>query len=77
MLAAGFLLCWVLARKIDAKFQKRLAAVVLLLALVTMTLRVLSGNHFLTDVISGGVLGFASGSAVFLICNRIAGRDFA
>lgn len=77
MLAASFLLCWVLVRKIDAKFQKRLAAVVLLLALVTMTLRVLSGNHFLTDVISGGVLGFASGSAVFLICNRIAGRDFA
>lgn len=76
-LAAGFLIAWLLARKLDAGLRRALSVAIVLICLATMTLRILSGNHFLTDVLSGGILGFTLSTVLFWLCDSVAGKDFA
>ena len=54
----AFLLVWFINRKPDSKFKKILLIISALVCITTMVLRMLSGNHFLTDVLSGAVIGF-------------------
>ena len=45
------------------------------LAAITGGLRIASGNHFLTDVLSGAALGFGISYAMAYLCNSIAGEE--
>lgn len=67
----GFLLAWYTFRKADSKIKKPVLTVALISCLVTMVLRLLSGNHFLTDVLSGAVIGFAISYSMAVLCNYI------
>jgi undecaprenyl-diphosphatase len=69
--AFAFVLGWYVFRHPAARCKKPLVCLVALLCAATMVLRMLSGNHFLTDVLSGAAVGFAVGIAVFRICDRI------
>ena len=69
--AFAFMLVWFNVRKPDSKFKKPVLIVAFLCCITTMILRMLSGNHFLTDVLSGAALGFAVSYAVNLLCNKI------
>ena len=69
--AFAFMLVWFNVRKPDSKFKKPVLIVAFLCCITTMILRMLSGNHFLTDVLSGAALGFAVSYAVNLMCNKI------
>ncbi|MBQ9538876.1 MAG: phosphatase PAP2 family protein [Treponema sp.] len=71
LVAFAFALGWFVFRHPGAKCKKPMLCIVALLCAATMLLRMLSGNHFLTDVLSGAALGFAVSIAVFTICNRI------
>lgn len=73
----AFLLTWFSVRAADSKFKKPVLALMLLVCLTTMTLRLLSGNHFLTDVLSGATLGFVVSYAVSNLCYKIYGREIA
>ena len=70
----GFLLCWFAVRKADSKLKKPVLTVSLLVCISTMILRLLSGNHFLTDVLSGAALGFVFSYGISNLCYRIYGR---
>lgn len=74
-IAFGFLLTWFAVRKADSKFKKPLLTLSLLVCLATMLLRLLSGNHFLTDVISGATLGFLVSWGVSNLCYKIYGKN--
>ncbi len=74
-LAAGFFLSWLIIRKVRPQLCGVYFSLLFVPALATMTLRVFSGNHFLTDVVSGGILGFATSTAVFWLCYTAAGRS--
>lgn len=67
----GFLLAFFAFRKTDSKLKKPVLSVTLLLCFTTMYLRMLSGNHFLTDVLSGAVIGFAISYSMAVLCNSI------
>ena len=69
--AFAFLLFWFCLWHPDSKFKKPLLSLELFLCVLTMVLRLLSGNHFLTDVLSGASIGFAISSAAIFACNRI------
>ena len=69
--AAAFLLLWFLVWNKDSKYKKPLLAADFFICAATMLLRMLSGNHFLTDVLSGAAIGFATSAAVFLACAKI------
>ena len=71
----AFLLGWLLWRNPNAKCKKFLLAAELLICAATMALRMLSGNHFLTDVLSGAAIGFAASFAVFGVCCTCNSRD--
>ena len=70
-IAFAFLLVWYSTRKSDSKFKKPVLILAFIFCLVTMILRMLSGNHFLTDVLSGAVIGFAISYAMAFLCNSI------
>ena len=72
-IAFGFLLTWFAIRKADSKFKKPVLSCSLVICLATMVLRLLSGNHFLTDVLSGATLGFLFSYAVSNLCYKIYG----
>ena len=74
-LAVGFFFNWLILRKVKPRFRSILFSLLLVCAIATMTLRIYSGNHFLTDVLSGGILGFAMSTAVFWICHAAAGKS--
>ncbi len=74
IIAFSFMLGWFAARFPQSKLRKPALCVFLLIALSTMAMRMLSGNHFLTDVLSGATLGFLVTTAVFRVNNAIWGR---
>ncbi len=67
----AFLLTWFAVRKADSKFKKPVLTLSFLFCIVTMALRMLSGNHFLTDVLSGAAIGFGISYAMAVLCNHI------
>ncbi len=67
----GFLLSWFVIRKADSKLKKPVLTVSFLVCVTTMILRLLSGNHFLTDVLSGAAIGFCISYAMAVLCNKI------
>ena len=73
--AAAYLLLWFIVRHKDSKFKKPLVAAEFLICAATMILRMLSGNHFLTDILSGAAIGFATSAAAFLACAKIKAQD--
>jgi membrane-associated phospholipid phosphatase len=71
----GFLLCWLGVRKADSKLKMPVLTVSFLICITTMVLRLLSGNHFLTDVLSGAALGFAVSFAISKLCYKVYGSE--
>ncbi|MBR5965223.1 MAG: phosphatase PAP2 family protein [Treponema sp.] len=65
--AFAFLLLWFLVWHKDSKYKMPAIFAELSLCVATLVLRMLSGNHFLTDVLSGAAFGFATSAAVFLL----------
>lgn len=74
-MAFGFMFSWFLLRYPDSKAKKPALCIFFALGISTMILRMFSGNHFLTDVLSGATLGFFAASAVFQINNAIWKRS--
>ena len=74
-MAFAFLMVWYNNRKPDCKFKKLVLIASALVCVTTMILRMLSGNHFLTDVLSGAVLGFAISYAVSQLFYKIYGKE--
>ena len=74
-IAFGFLLTWFAVRYADSKFKKPVLTLSLLVCLATMILRLLSGNHFLTDVLSGAALGFVVSYGISNLCYKIYGKE--
>jgi undecaprenyl-diphosphatase len=70
-LVLGFLVAWFTFRDAESKLKKPVLTVSLLVCLTTMVLRLLSGNHFLTDVLSGAVIGFGISYGMACLCNKI------
>lgn len=58
----------------DSKFKKPVIVLFFLAGISIMVLRMLSGNHFLTDVLSGAAIGFVCAYFMDLLCNRIRGK---
>lgn len=71
----GFLLSWFAVRYADSKLKKPVLTVTLLLCITTMLFRMLSGNHFLTDVLSGAAFGFTVSYGVSVLCYKIYGKE--
>ena len=71
----GFLLCWFCVRYADSKLKKPVLTTSFLICVATMILRLLSGNHFLTDVLSGALLGFCISYGVSNLCYKIYGKE--
>ena len=69
----GFLLCWFAVRHADSKLKKPVLTISFLICISTMILRLLSGNHFLTDVLSGAAIGFAVSYGMSVLCYKIYG----
>ncbi|MBQ6566926.1 MAG: phosphatase PAP2 family protein [Treponema sp.] len=74
-MAFAFMVCWFAARYPRSGLRKPALCFFLLAGLCTMALRMLSGNHFLTDVLSGAALGFLVSALVFRVSNAILGRN--
>ena len=72
----GFLMAWYANRHPHSKLRKPMLILSGLLSCSTMVLRMLSGNHFLTDVLSGATLGFIIGFGIYNVCNSIYGRQY-
>lgn len=72
----GFLMAWYANRHPHSKLRKPMLILSGLLSCSTMVLRMLSGNHFLTDVLSGAALGFIIGFGIYNVCNSIYGRKY-
>ena len=72
-LAFAFLLVWFKVRYPDSKYRKPVLTVGLIVCVATMILRMLSGNHFLTDVLSGATFGFVISYCIAVLCNKIGG----
>ena len=70
-LAFAFILAWFNFRHSDSRFRKPVLTVSFVLCVTTMILRMLSGNHFLTDVLSGAAIGFTVSYAIAVLCNKI------
>ena len=66
-IAFAFLLGCFIWRKANSKYKKALLCAMFFLCVLTMLLRMLSGNHFLTDVLSGAVIGCATSFGVFAL----------
>lgn len=75
--AFAFILVWFNIRYADSKFKKPVLTVTFLVCITTMVMRMLSGNHFLTDVLSGALLGFGISYGVASLCNKIYGKEIA
>ena len=71
----GFVLAWFAVRYADSKFKKPVLTVTCLICVLTMILRLLSGNHFLTDVLSGAAIGFAFSYGISVLCYKIYGGN--
>ena len=71
LIAFGFLFTWFAVRYADSKLKKPVLTVTLLVCIATMVLRMLSGNHFLTDVLSGAAIGFTVSYAMSVLCYKI------
>ena len=71
----GFLLSWFAVRYADSKVKKPVLTVSFLICVSTMILRLLSGNHFLTDVLSGAAIGFAVSYSISVLCYKIYGNN--
>ena len=74
-IALGFLFIWFKMRHSDSRYKTPVLTVSLLLCITTMVLRLLSGNHFLTDVLSGAAIGFTISSAMAVLCYSIYGKE--
>ena len=70
----GFLLIWFAVRYAGSKLKKPVLVFTFAVCLVTMILRMLSGNHFLTDVLSGASIGLVSGYFISKLCYSICGE---
>ena len=70
----GFLLTWFTVRYADSKLKKPVLTFDFAVCIAIMLLRMLSGNHFLTDVLSGAAIGFVSGYFVSSLCYSISGE---
>ena len=73
--AFAFILAWFTLRHADSKFKKPVLTVTFLVCITTMVMRMLSGNHFLTDVLSGALLGFGISYAMAFLCNSIVREE--
>lgn len=71
----GFLLTWFAVRSADSKLKKPVLTVTCLICVATMILRLLSGNHFLTDVLSGAAVGFVFSYGISNLCYKIYGKE--
>lgn len=69
-LAVGFLICWLNTNKIKASQKIVLISASVLIGIGTMTLRIFSGNHFFTDVISGSLLGLFVSFGIYFLSMR-------
>ncbi len=72
--AIGFMFSWFMLRYPNSKLKKPALCFFFLLGFSTMIMRMLSGNHFLTDVLSGAFFGFLASSFVFQVNNAILRR---
>lgn len=73
-MAFGFLLTWFTVRYADSKLKKPVLTFTFAVCVTTMILRMLSGNHFMTDVLSGAAIGCVSGYFISALCYRINGE---
>lgn len=73
--AFAFILAWFTLRHAESKFKKPVLTVTFLVCIATMVMRMLSGNHFLTDVLSGAALGFGISYAMAYLCNSIVREE--
>ncbi len=70
-ITCGFILAWFLLRHPDSKLKKSVLVFSFLIGFTTMLLRMLSGNHFMTDVFSGAAIGFLISYLMAWLCNYI------
>lgn len=70
-IAAGYLFCWLLSSNFNARIKKTVLIAVLIIAGITGYLRILSGNHFLTDVTTGAIIGFSTSLLILMVNQRI------
>ena len=62
---------WFVLRHSDSKLKKPFIVLFFMAGITVMVLRMLSGNHFLTDVLSGAAIGFVCGFSMDFLCNKI------
>lgn len=70
-LAVAFLFWWLMGSSLKPAAKKILMASVLAIGFLTMVLRILSGNHFPTDVLSGAFVGLVVASLVVVSNKKI------
>ena len=70
-LAGAFLFWWLKDSPMKPASKKILMAAVLVIGILTMVLRILSGNHFPTDVLTGAFIGFVVASIVSVANRKI------
>lgn len=74
-LAFGFMVGWFVFDKTYGKSKKFWILVEAVICAVTGVLRILSGNHFFTDVLTGAVLGSVVGFAVSFVNLKLVSED--
>jgi membrane-associated phospholipid phosphatase len=67
----AFVVFWFVLRHSDSKLKKPFIVLFFMAGITVMVLRMLSGNHFLTDVLSGAAIGFVCGFSMDFLCNKI------
>lgn len=67
----AFVVFWFVLRHSDSKLKKPFIVLFFMAGITVMVLRMLSGNHFLTDVLSGTAIGFVCGFSMDFLCNKI------
>ncbi len=70
-ISVAFIVAWFVYNHSDSKLKKPSIIFAFLIGLTTMVLRMLSGNHFLTDVLSGALIGFFISYFMAFLCNYI------
>lgn len=66
-IAVGYIFCWLLNSNLNSTVKKGIMIAVFIIASVTGCLRILSGNHFLTDVVTGAATGFSISVIIYMI----------
>lgn len=73
-LAVAFLFWWLKDSPMKPAAKKMLMASALAIGILTMVLRILSGNHFPTDVLTGALVGLTAASVVFVSNKKVLSK---